>query len=162
MDMDISNDDALIAELRRIAAEVDGTPSMVSAAAQAAIIARDLDGELAVLVADSRATSDDDLAFESVRGDRDTGSGDWMLSFSGRGVQVDIEVCADCDAVRLVGQLAGAEINECVLEFADGERRQLDVDDIGRFIVPDARHGPMRLKCRSTDGTQVTTTWVNV
>jgi hypothetical protein len=156
------DDDALIAELRRIAGEADGTPSMVTDAAHAAIIARDLDGEHAVLVGDSLATSDDDLAFDAVRGDRDGGQGDWMLSFSGRGVQVDIEVGDDRGAVRLVGQVAGAEITECFLEFADGERRELDVDEIGRFIVQGARHGPVRLKCRSTDGTQVTTTWVNV
>ena len=160
--MDASNDDALIAELRRIAADADGTPSVVTAAAQAAIIARDLDGELAVLVGDSLAADAPDLAYEAVRGDGDAGQGDWMLSFTGRGVHVDIEVGDDCGAVRLVGQVAGAEITECYLEFADGERRRLDVDVIGRFIVAGARHGPVRLKCRSTDGTQVTTTWVNV
>lgn len=157
------DDDALVAELRRVAAEIDGPPSGVSSAARAAITARDLDGELAVLIADSRAAADADaLAYEPARADIDGAQGGWMLSFAGGGVQVDMEVGDDCGRVRLVGELAGVLADECYLVFADGERRRLEVDDLGRFVVEDARHGPIRLQCMSTDGIRVTTAWVTI
>jgi hypothetical protein len=154
-------DDALLAELRRVAAEIDAPPSGVTSAARAAIIARDLDGELAVLIGDSRTPEADPLAFEPVRAATEA-QGSWLLSFAGGGVEVDMEVSDDRGRVHLVGQLAGASADECYLVFADGERRRLDVDEIGRFVVEDARHGPVCLQCVSAGGTRVTTAWVTI
>ncbi|MFD0744362.1 hypothetical protein ACFQ1L_23015 [Phytohabitans flavus] len=61
------DDDALMAELRRIAAEVDPVPPSVIEAARAAIFTRHLDHELAELVADS-ADAGSGLLYEAVRG----------------------------------------------------------------------------------------------
>jgi hypothetical protein len=153
------DDDALLAELRRVAAEADGLPAGVLSAARAAITARDLDGELAVLVGDSRMAGD--LAYEPVRA-ADAAQGVWLLSFEGGGVLVDMEVRDDGGVVRLVGQLSGAAADDCHLETSAGQRRSIEVDDLGRFLVYDVPHGPVRLQCRALDGTRVTTAWVTV
>jgi hypothetical protein len=158
MDLAGMDDDAMLAELRRVAAEADGPPEGLLSAARAAITARDLDAELAVLVGDSRMSGD--LAYEPVRAD--AAQGVWLLSFEGGGVLVDMEVHDDGGPVRLVGQLSGASPDECYLEPAGGQRRRIEVDDLGRFLASDVPRGPVRLQCRSTDGTRVTTAWVTV
>jgi len=155
------DDDALIGELRRVTAELDAPPSSVTNAARKAILVRDLDAELAELIGDSRATgTGDPLAFEPVRAD-DEARGGWILSFAGGGIQVDLEIGDDGSRIGIVGQLSGTT-GECYLVFADGERRRLDVDELGRFVVPDARHGALCLQCRSTGGARVTTAWVTI
>jgi hypothetical protein len=156
------DDDALVGELRRLAAELDAPPGNVSTAAREAILTRDLDGELAELIGDSRVVgAGDPLAFEPIRADAEA-RGSWMLSFAGGGVQVDLEVSDDRGQLRLVGQLSDAAASGCYLVFADGERRRLDLDELGRFVVPDARHGAVRLQCQSAGGGRVTTAWVTI
>jgi hypothetical protein len=154
------SDDVLMADLRRIASAVDGPPADVQAAARAAFLTRDLDGELAVLVADTRIM-DGDAGYEPVRADATPAQGSWLLSFEGGGVQVDMEVDEERGRMRLIGQFSGAAGDEYYLESA-GERRPIDVDSLGRFIIDDVRHGPVRLRCRSADGAPVTTVWVTI
>lgn len=150
--------DDLLAELRRVVTEADGPPEAVRAAARAAFLARDLDGELAVLIADSRAADGD---YEPVRAMPEPAQGRWLLSFEGGGVQVDMEVDEQHDRVRLLGQFSGTSGSEFFLESATGLQR-LDVDEIGRFIVAGVTHGAVRLRCRSADGARITTVWVTV
>ena len=152
-----ANDD-LLAELRRVVTEVDGPPEAVRAAARAAFLARDLDGQLAVLIGDSRAAAGD---YEPVRAVPEPAQGRWLLSFEGGGVQVDMEVDEEHEGVRLLGQFSGTSGNEFFLESATGLRR-LDVDEIGRFIAGGVTHGAVRLRCRSADGAKITTVWVTV
>jgi hypothetical protein len=153
----VNPDDALMDELRRIAAEVDGPPASVAELARAAFLTRNIDGELAVLVADSRLADD----FEPVREYGETGLGSWLLSFQGGGVRVDIEVAERADRLALIGQFLGVEGDGHVLETASG-RRPLAVDDLGRFVVEGLKHGRIRLRCHSADGRPITTTWVSI
>jgi hypothetical protein len=140
----VNPDDALVNELRRIVAAVDGPPGSVADAAKAAFLFRDIDGELAVLIADSR--TDDD--FEPIRASAEPGQGSWLHSFEGGGVRIDMEV-------------AGAAGDEYVLETGSG-RRTFPVDDLGRFIIEDLGHDRIRLRCRSAGGTSITTAWVTI
>ena len=157
----MDNDEAILADLRRIAATVDGPPDCVLAAARATYLTRDLDGELALLVADSR-TADDAGPYAPVRADVDQDAqGHWMLSFEGGGVQVDMEVEERHGQVRLIGQFAGASGEEYILE-SGGRQRRIEVDTIGRFIVDDVEHGPIRLRCHAADGAPITTVWVTI
>jgi hypothetical protein len=153
------HDDAMLAALRRIARAVDGVPDTVADAARAAFLTRDLDGEIAALIADSRAA--DETAYEPARAEDDSAQGQWLLSFAGGGVQIDLEIDEEHGRVRLLGLLSGAPVAECEVQT---ERRSFpaDVDDLGRFIVADLTHGPIRLRCRLFDGRRVTTTWVRV
>lgn len=157
----MNNEDALLADLQRIATTVDGPPDAVLAAARAAFLTRDLDGELALLVADSR-TAGDSGGYAAIRADTDQDAqGSWMLSFEGGGVQVDMEIEERDGRVRLIGQFSGASGDEYVLE-AGGRQRRIEVDTIGRFIVDDIEHGPIRLRCHAADGAPITTVWVTI
>jgi len=164
----MSEDDDLLAELRRVAAAVDPVPEVVWASAQAAISTRDLDRHLADLIADSARPSSEGAAddagadaFENVR----TWNGDGpassrLLSFANGDVHVDLEVSEHGQALLVIGQFTGAAREECGLEFADGERLALDVDDLGRFLVDGVRRGLVRARCRSATGEPVVTAWV--
>lgn len=158
------DDDELLAELRRAAAEVDPVPDLVRAAARAAIAMADLDSELAVLVGDSAADTAEPalrgLAYDLVRSG--VGAGSRLLSFAGGGVQVDLEVSGGAGQLTLYGQLAGAATHGCVLERGDGARHGVEVDELGRFVLTGAVPGPVRLRCRSAAGTPVTTTWTTI
>jgi hypothetical protein len=149
------DDDALVARLRRLAAEADPMPDEVRAAALLALATRDLDGELAQLIGDSLETE----AFEAVRADPGAGR---LLTFAGGGVQVDLEVAASGPQVSLIGQLTGADRAGCALERAGGPTEPLDVDDLGRFLAGPLDRGPIRLRLRSAAGAPVLTAWVTV
>lgn len=171
-------DDRLVADLRRIANEVDPVPDVVRAAAHAAITTHHLDRELAILVADTAANGSDlrehpaigkppsdleahpDLAFEPVRAGPTRSSR--LLSFAGNGVQVDIEVNEHGELLDLIGQFTGASAQGCVLEYGTGEYLALEVDSLGRFLVSGVRRGPVRTRCRSAAGVAVTTAWVTL
>jgi hypothetical protein len=163
-----STDDALVAELRRIADEVDPVPDVVSAAARAAITTRDLDRELAVLVGDSAAYDSTETAmsgafgFDPVRAGPADATAGRLLAFAGGGVTVDLEVSGQSDQLTLLGQLSGAAAEPCTLEYADGSRREVPLDDVGRFVVSGVRGGLVRLRCRSASGRPVVTDWVTV
>jgi hypothetical protein len=154
---DIAEDDALLARLRHVATEADPVPDAVLAAARAAILTRDLDSRLASLVADSDASTTE-LEFEQVR----SAAGGRLLSFEGAGVQVDVEITGHAGDLSLIGTVTGAGAPDCVLEGADGTRRDLRLDSLGRFIVDAVPAGPARLRCRSAEGAGVITSWVRL
>ena len=150
--------DTVLADLRRIVTAVDGVPSTVVDAAHAAFLTRDLDAEIAALIADSRTA---DAAYEPARAEEDQVQGQWLLSFQGGGVHIDIEIDDGQRRIRLLGQLSGVPVDECVVQ-AEGGSTRVDLDGLGRFIVDGLAHGPIRLRCLLTDGRRITTTWVTV
>ncbi len=152
-------DDAILAALRRIATAVDGLPSTVADAARAAILTRDLDAEIAALIADSRAA--EATAYEPARAQDETAHGQWLLSFEGGGLHIDLEIDDERGRMRLLGQFSGSPVGECTLHAVGGPVR-VDVDGLGRFIVDGLTHGPIRLRCVLTDGRRITTTWVTI
>jgi hypothetical protein len=147
-------DDQLIADLRQVVGVVDPVPEGVFAAARAAIVTRDLDGELAELVADTGTR----VPAGSVRG----GTPRRLLSFACGEVQIDLEVTVGSDRiVGIIGQLSGGTNDDCVLEYPAG-RQPVSLDSLGRFAVTGARGGPVRVRCRSAAGERVTTSWVTL
>jgi hypothetical protein len=151
----VDHDESILRQLRRIAAAVDPVPSAVVDLARAALSTRDLDAEIAGLIADSRAE-----AFEPTRAD-DPAQGQWLLSFHGGGIHIDLEIEEQNPGVRVIGQLSGATIDDCDLDF-HGRSVPVDLDSLGRFIVPGLAPGPIRLRCRLSGGRRVTTTWVRI
>jgi hypothetical protein len=167
------HDDELVDVLRRLAAEADPVPEDVGAAARAAIKTRDLDRELALLIADSAepreahvgsAAETADLegqrAYEPVR----AGGGESrrLLTFAGGDVQVDLEVSDHGDRLDLIGQFTGASTEGCALEYAGGSQRALEVDGLGRFLATGVERGPVRARFRSAAGAPMTTAWVRL
>ena len=154
------NDDDLVAHLRRIAAEVDPVPDRVVSAARAAFITRDIDGELAVLLADSAAEDGTVPLLEPVRTEARYRTR--LLSFGGAGVQIDLEVGGHQDQLDVIGQLTGVDPGSCALQHGRTGSLPLDVDSLGRFMYTGLAPGPIRVCCRSTAGTAITTTWITV
>jgi hypothetical protein len=158
------DDDEFLAELRRVAAEIDSVPDEVHAAAHAAITTRTIEQELADLIADSAAAADDDqvATFERVRTGTAGTQASRLLSFESGGIQIDLEVSDHGDRLDLIGQVSGVAITECVLEFASGAPLALDVDDVGRFLAYGVRRGPVRARLRSATDALVVTAWVTL
>jgi hypothetical protein len=155
--MDKENTD--LENLRRIVSDVDPVPDEVFAAARAAIITRELDAELAALVADSAAV-EDELRFDPVRTASTEVADTRLLSFDGGGVRVELEVSGQADQLMVVGQLIGAADRGCILEQADGRVHDVEVDSLGRFLISGVTSGPARMRCRAASGARVTTHWV--
>jgi hypothetical protein len=155
--MDRENAD--LDNLRRIVRDVDPVPDEVFAAARAAIITRELDAELAALVADS-AAMEDELRFDPVRTASTEATETRLLSFDGGGVRVELEVSGQADQLMVVGQVIGAADRGCVLEQADGRVHDVELDSLGRFLITGVTSGPARLRCRSASGGRVSTHWV--
>jgi hypothetical protein len=152
-----ADDEALLDELRGALSASDPVPAAVREAARAAIIMGRLDGELALLVADSAQP----VGFDAVRADEDGPEAHRFLSFAGAGVQVDLEVTGRGPRADVVGQLTGAAGPDCVVESVDGARR-LELDELGRFVAGAVPRGPVRLRCASGAGLSVVTAWVTV
>jgi hypothetical protein len=150
------DDDALLAWLKRVAAEADPMPGDITAAAREAIGLHDLDGQLAELIADSAGSAPE---YDAVRR---TEAADRLLSFEGGGVRVEVEIVPDDGELTVIGQVIGASPEDCELEYGDGRREALPLDDLGRFLADRRRSGPVRIRCRSVDGSPVITSWVNL
>jgi hypothetical protein len=155
----MDRDNADLDNLRRIVRDVDPVPDEVFAAARAAIITRELDAELAALVADS-AAMEDELRFDPVRTASTEAADTRLLSFDGGGVRVELEVSGQADQLMVVGQVTGAADRGCVLEQADGRVHEVELDSLGRFLITGVTSGPARLRCRSASGGRVSTHWV--
>jgi len=148
-------DDRLEVRLRAIATEADPVPSLVHDAARAAFTMRDLDAELAVLVADS-AVDDPAVVTRSLVSDVR------MLSFECGDVSVELDIESD-PATRLVtlrGLAVGA-VGDVVIVRSDS-RTVARLDDDGRFDSSVLPTGPLRLELTTADGRRVTTSWVSV
>jgi hypothetical protein len=155
----MDRDNADLDNLRRIVRDVNPVPDEVFAAARAAIITRELDAELAALVADS-AAMEDELRFDPVRTASTEAADSRLLSFDGGGVRVELEVSGQADQLMVVGQVIGAADRGCVLEQADGRVHDVELDSLGRFLITGVTSGPARLRCRSASGGRVSTHWV--
>jgi len=153
------NDDALLEWLRKVAVEADPVPDDVAAAAREAIRLKDLDGQLAELVADSAST---ETSYETVRRAGPEITEDRMLSFEGGEVRVELDISPSDDGLTIIGQLVGASPEGCELEYSDGSREQVQLDELGRFLLDGRQRGPMRIRCRSVRGSPVVTSWVNL
>lgn len=148
---DVAEDDVLLARLRELAAAADPVPPVVVEAALVAYETRDLDAELADLVADSAV----DRPAAVVRGD----DGPRLLSFELADVSVELEVTpGPAGSRRLLGQVAGAVVRRLVLDAADGAR-DLTADELGRFQADGVPAGPVRVRGELDDGRRVATRW---
>lgn len=145
----MTEDDALMASLRDLAAQLDPVPADVVAAAGAALATRRLDEELAALVADSALTGAQVRATESdVR----------LLVFETGEISVELQVELRGDRMAVRGLVTGAT-GDAVIEVA-GERHTAPVED-GWFAATGLPRGATRVRVSSTRG-PVITGWVNL
>ena len=142
--------------LTLVADRVDPVPADVLNAARAALSMRDLDAQLALLMADSEVSEGPVLV-------RDTQTlTPRMLSFGhpSSGVELELEIHPSSDGVRLLGLVTGSDgplTVEC-----DDTNIETTPDALGRFTVANVPHGQLRLRVAAPDGTRVVTSRVTV
>ena len=145
--------DRLEERLRRVATEADPVPDAVLENARAAFTMRDLDAELAGLVADS-AVDDGVLA-------RDGADDVRMLSFAAPGVSIELDAVPDAHegGVQVSGLVTGAR--ESMTVVGQHSRSEVALGADGRFAFRTDR-GPLRLELTAVDGRRVVTAWILV
>lgn len=145
-----AEDDALLAELRALAAEHDPVPAEAVAAARSAIAWRTMDAELAELTADSSVEPE-------LAGVRSTNT-PTLLTFDAPGLTVEVEVLTQPDGTRrLLGQLVPVGPGTVEVRHRGGTS-SVTADEVGRFAVGDVAAGPFSLRC-GVGGRVVETDW---
>jgi hypothetical protein len=147
-------DDRLESRLRHLAAEADPVPESVVSDAKALFALRDLDAELAQLVADSLVDEPAVLTRALISDVR-------MLSFAHDDVTIELDIDTDpvTGRISLRGIVAGGT-GELVL-VRTGERVPIPLVD-GQFALSLAVGGPIRLELREDSGRRITTSWITV
>jgi predicted dinucleotide-binding enzyme len=142
------NHDELGAALRRVLADADPLPPGALESARAALGWRDLDAQLARLL----AVPDRELA--GLRGHPR------LLSFTAGQVVIDVEVSSDDGTVRLLGQLEPAGEAEIIIESA-AEPRVVVADGHGRFSTDELPDSWLRIVVTAGDpaGQRTVTEW---
>jgi len=148
------SDDALEAKLRSLSTELDPAPELVVEGAKAAWELRDLDSQLATLVADSWRDA------EAVA-TRDSAGTLRMLTFTSEGASIEVDVESDpvTGSRRLRGFVTGAEGD--LLVESGGARIVVPIVD-GQFDVEGIAGGPARLSAVGPGGARIVTTWVSL
>jgi hypothetical protein len=144
--------DDLLDQLRAIGESIDPTPSLVTDLAYAAFETRDLDAELAALTADSALDTAHLVRGAAVASPR-------MISFEAESVTVELQVERGDDAAQLRGFVVGA--TGVTLETAT-DRRPVQLDEHGWFLIEDVPFGALRLRLKRPDGRSVSTEWIAV
>jgi hypothetical protein len=143
----------LLALLARAAARLDPVPPALSAAARAAATWRNVDAELAELLADSSLA--EDAALAGVRGVADLR----LLEFESPALRLDVEL--DHERTMTV-QLVPPGAADVELRHAD-RTVTARADALGRCVIEDVPHGPVSLRV-TVDGSAATieTAWVTL
>lgn len=146
--------EALLVELRHVAARLDPIPVELDASVRASLAWRTLDAELAALTYDS---VDDDRALAGVRSSGDAR----LLHFETDGISVELQVTTDGERRDLVGEIAPAAPAEISLRHAEATS-VIHTDEHGRFRAEGLPAGPTSLQVRLAGQTDavVTTDWV--
>jgi hypothetical protein len=148
--------EALLAELRDVAARLDPIPVELDASVRASLAWRSLDAELAALTYDS---VEDDRALAAVRSAGDTR----LLHFETDGVSVELQVTIDGDRRDVVGELEPAGRAEIELRHPDATVL-VTSDDHGRFRAEQLPAGPTSLRVRLAghDDAAIVTDWLAI
>jgi hypothetical protein len=139
-------DERLLTELAAMYDQLDPVPDVVSEAARAAFILRDLDAELIPLV--------ESMATTLVRGESDN----W-LSFALEGLEIDLGSRRERHGWALVGQVTGAVREMFVHTLAGVE--PVAVDSMGRFRA-EVSARTLSLRLTTADGRRLRTEWVSL
>ncbi|MEO5877277.1 MAG: hypothetical protein ABIS86_12370 [Streptosporangiaceae bacterium] len=129
--------------------QLDPVPASVYTEAMGAFAWRNPDAAFAELVADAQP------AGAGLRGESR------LLSFSGTGVGVELEVSGHGPHRELVGRLAPAAPAELSVRHRGGEL-VAEVDPAGHFLVPEVPAGLVMLVFRLADASSIVTSWVRL
>ena len=147
-------DESLLQELRGVLAQVDPVPAHVLEAARAVFDMRELDEELAALVADS-ATALGGMAVVRAQLSRR------LLSFEASDTGVELELSPVGPAFDLQGQVLGGVQGPVALERETGVT-ELEADALGRFTASRVAPGRARLRWVDAAGRRTGTEWFDI
>ena len=146
---DAYDDARLLADLNALYENDDPVPEAALSAARGAFAWADFDGELA------RLLDEESLSGRAVRATGDQ----HLLTFEAEHLTFVVESTELADGRKLVGQVMPPGPSELWLECAGGASASAEVDELGRFSLPQLPAGPTRLRCELPDGTRVVTEW---
>ena len=155
------DDRQLLAWLGEVLREAEPPPAQVMELARQSFMLRTLDAELAALVEDSDLERSSGVAVRGLAKPKLR-----QLAFQFHDSQNDDELVIAMEVefhgtrCRLTGHLSSrrpAEIE--IRQPAAPEARQVDVDQLGRFVIDDVLPGPMSLTCRRAGARPVATEW---
>lgn len=154
------DDATLLSYLRQALRASEEPPPHVVQLAKASFGLRNLDAELATLVADSLDAATGPRV-RSLRAPR-------MLSFEAPGLTVEVELTPTGSGWRLVGQLDPPGPARILLRGATAASAQtdpsglgaVDADRLGRFALDLVEAGPVSLLCQRQGERPVVTTWL--
>ena len=146
---DEHDDVRLLADLNSLYQNDDPVPAGVLEAARGAFGWANFDAELA------RLLDEESLSGRPVRATGDQ----HLLTFEAEHLTFVVEATELAEGRKLVGQVMPAGPRELWLESAGGASASTEVDELGRFSLPQLPSGPARLRCELPDGTRVVTEW---
>jgi hypothetical protein len=147
----VSTDEQLLQTLRAALDRTDPMPEAIRAAAYAAFAWRDIDAELAALIADSAETP----IPAGVR----TAADHRLLTFRAPGTEIEIEVAGE-RLRQLTGQLVPPGPASITVCWPAGSLA-VEADDLGRFTADNVPPGPVSLQVRRPSAARpVSTDWV--
>jgi hypothetical protein len=143
------SDEALLSEVKAAVTGPGPIPSSAFEAARAAFAWRDADTELELMV----------LAFDSTLDEaalvRDSGElTARTLVFDGDGLSLEVEV-----GEAIEGQLIPPQPGRVELIDAAGTVAEVGADHLGCFRLPRPEHGPVRLRCTTSQSSRTTDWW---
>ena len=144
------DDDQLMAQLRRVAHEVDPPATASRGAARTAFGFARLDDELAQLVEDSATSAAGSRGLDDPR----------LIAFAASDVRLDVEVTPARPGHRLTGVVDGP-VTTLAVETPDATLA-VSLDPLGRFRVSGITGGLLRLAMGTTSGRGVCTPWVRL
>ena len=150
-------DDELEQKLRRLADDQEPVPAELIRAAVDAFAWRDIDAELAELVYDSLADSDE---ASLVRGS----SGQRLVSFAAGDMTIDVEVTSAGPERTVMGQIAPPQPATVDIRCPK-DTVTVEADELGRFRSGPLPHGPASLRLRppsGDEGPQIVTDWISL
>jgi hypothetical protein len=152
----MTEDDRLLAALRRLAGRVDPAPEEVTAFGRAALGWRRIDADLAELLSDSALQRGPAL----VRAEGAARS----LAFRADDLELDVELRPEDGGTTILGQLAPAAAAVVEVQRDDGSTAATaEADALGRFRVELSGGGRVRLRVlREAPARPVETSWVDL
>jgi hypothetical protein len=146
------DDEQLIEALREAMSARRAVPDWFVEAGKSAYTWHNIDAELAQLTYDSHR----DTAGAAVT--RSEAASIRALTFTSAHLSIELEVTAD----SLLGQIIPPRSGTIEVLTSTGASTTTPVDEIGCFSVVPIPVGQFRLRCRTTDGTDVLTGWTTV
>ena len=151
MTNDWTDDNFLLSALGHALRDMDDPPPDFIAAGQSCHAWFTIDSELAELTYDSARHHDDAATRAEVAAVQ-------ALTFTGSHLTIELEI----EPHATHGQIVPPQLGEIEFQVPDGEAIRVRTDEFGYFTVAFVPSGRFRLRCSTSKGVVMTTSWVTL